>query len=91
MSNKKTHYGNANQRRQFDYYTMNVKREGITVYGWGVHDNYGVLAGQVRKVFCDHFDSEAQAIEVYGDMNFSSVWTEPTVNLNHLPDDGDGW
>lgn len=91
MSNKKTHYGIGSNRREFDYYTMNANHRGITVHGWGTYDKHSVLAGQARKIFLDHYDTPAQAIEIYGDMNYSSTWTEPQINLNHLPDDGDGW
>ena len=87
---KKTHYGRSNKR--FDYYTMGADQSmpgTVFVYGWGTYERSSVLAGQPMKQYLDAFDSEAEAKAVYGDMNFSSRWTEPQVSLAHLPGEDD--
>ena len=90
MNEKITHYGNGSYRRKFEYYTMNAEPDGsVFVYGWGVYERSSVLAGQAMKKGLDHFDTEAEAIAVYGNMNFSSKWTEPGISLNHLPGEDD--
>ena len=86
MTEKVTHYGYGSNRKKFEYYTMNAEPDGtVFVYGWGVYERSSVLAGQARKVGLDGFDSAEEAMAVYGDMNYSSKWTEPQVSLNHLP------
>ena len=90
MTEKITHYGRGNDRKKFDYYTMNAEPDGgVFVYGWGVYGRSSVLAGQAMKKGLDGFDTAAEAIAVYGDMNYSSKWTEPQVSLNHLPGEDD--
>lgn len=90
MIEKQTHYGRGSSRKKFDYYTMNAEPDGsVWVYGWGTYERSSVLAGQAMKRGLDHFDTEAEAIAVYGDMNYSSKWTEPGVSLNHLPGEDD--
>jgi len=86
---KITHYGFKSGRREFEYYTMSAdKRLGTIVYGWGTYTT-GVLKGNPMKKFLASFNTEAEAKAVYGDMNFSSKWTEPTVSLSHLPGEDD--
>lgn len=90
MNEKQTHYGYGSQRKKFQYYTMNAEPDGgVFVYGWGVYERSSVLAGQARKVGLDYFDTAEQAKKVYGEMNFSSKWTEPGISLNHLPGEND--
>jgi len=90
MTEKRTHYSRDGRKVKFEYYTMNAEPDGsVFVYGWGEYGRNSVLAGQAMKKGLDHFDSEAEAIAVYGDMNFSSKWTEPSVSLNHLPGEND--
>lgn len=90
MTEKQTHYGQGSQRRKFQYYTMNTEPDGgVFVYGWGVYNRSSVLAGQAMKKGLEYFDTAEEAIAVYGDMNFSSKWTEPQVSLNHLPGEND--
>lgn len=90
MKEKQTHYGHKPNRKKFEYYTMNAEPDGsVFVYGWGVYERSSVLAGQSMKKGLDHFDSAEEAMKVYGDMNYSSKWTEPQVSLNHLPGEDD--
>ncbi len=88
---KRTHYRQGLKMVEFEYYTMAADPDGVIVYGWGTYERHSVLAGQASKMFLEMFDTEAQAVEVYGNMNYSSKWTEPDISLNHLPDGGDGW
>ena len=91
MTEKITHYGHFGRgKKKFEYYTMNAEADGsVYVYGWGTYERSSVLAGQAMKRGLAHFDTAEEAIAVYGDMNFSSKWTEPSVSLNHLPGEND--
>jgi hypothetical protein len=90
MTEKQTHYQKNGRDVKYEYFTMNAEPDGsVFVYGWGEYERSSVLAGQARKMGLDHFDTEAEAIAVYGDMNFSSKWTEPGISLNHLPGEND--
>lgn len=92
MTEKITHYGRGNNARKFQYYTMGTDPMlpgRVIVYGWGVYEKSSVLSGQPMKKFLVTFESEAEAKAVYGDMNFSSKWTEPQVSVSHLPGEND--
>ena len=90
MTEKRTHYELNGRQKKFDYYTMSAEPDGsVFVYGWGEYSRHSVLAGQARKVGLDHFDTSEEAEAVYGELNFSSKWTEPQVSLNHLPGEDD--
>ncbi len=90
MNEKRTHYSKEGRQVKFEYYSMNAEPDGsVFVYGWGTYGRSSVLAGQAMKKGLDHFDSAEEAKAVYGDMNYSSKWTEPQVSLNHLPGEND--
>lgn len=93
MTERQTHYGYGSNRRKFDRYTMNAEEPryggGVAVYGWGWYERSSVLAGQPMKKYLERFDTAEEAQAVYGDMGFSSKWTEPEVSLNHLPGEDD--
>jgi hypothetical protein len=83
----------------FDYYTIDQKgnkvlRDGAlvkdyVVYGWGKYGEGSVLAGQARKCYIESYDTEEEAKAAYPGAGFSSKWTEPQVNVNHLPGEDD--
>jgi hypothetical protein len=75
--------------RFYDYLTLQYKGEGdIAVYGWSTYEESSVLAGQPMKVWLDSFGTEEEARAAFPQAGgFSSKWTEPQVNLNHLPDE----
>jgi len=77
----------------FDYYTINADTEFgttvYTVYGWGTYERSSVLAGQARKCYIESYDTEEEAKAAHPGAGFSSKWTEPQVNVNHLPGEDD--
>jgi hypothetical protein len=85
---KITHYGRGNNRKPFEYFTLQSDKQlGVIVYGWGIYENSSVLAGQQRKVYCASFPNSKEAEKVYGKMNFSSPFIEREISLDHLPDE----
>jgi hypothetical protein len=77
-------------KRQYDYFTMSQNEYGQwSVYGWGEYPAHSVLAGQPMKVFLDMYPTEAEALAAHPTATPSSKWTEPQVNLNHLPGEDD--
>jgi len=90
-----------NIRDGLNYYTLGQDRQfpgQVVVHGWGTYPRNSVLAGQPRKVFLDVLPDEEAAREYIKGLagarkareaNWSGRWTEPQVNLNHLPGDDD--
>ncbi|HEX8883800.1 MAG TPA: hypothetical protein VF797_04875 [Noviherbaspirillum sp.] len=77
---------------QYDRLTYQYKRDmepcgkPVCVYGWGTYTS-GVLKGQPMKQFLDCYEDEEAALAAHPTAKSSSHWTEPQVNLNHLPDE----
>jgi hypothetical protein len=77
-------------QKQYDYYTYREDQYGgVTVHGFGTYPESSVLAGQPMKVFIDSYGTLADALADYPDAAPGSEWTDPQVNLNHLPGDDD--
>ena len=80
----------------FDYYTINVLDDHYAsygmkygVYGWGKYGKGSVLAGQPRKCYIESYETIEAAQKKYPGAKMSSKWTEPQVNVNHLPGEDD--
>lgn len=84
---------NQDQEEKFDRYTLRRGggvMGGVDVLGWTTYPENSVLAGQPRKVFLDNFEDEAKARKAYPKADqWSSKFTDPQVNLNHLPGEND--
>lgn len=78
-------------RRTFDRLTLRHGRYGgIDVVGWSTHGKGSVLEGQPMKCFLDNFKTEEEARAAHPEaQEFSNVWAEPKVSLNHLPGEND--
>lgn len=76
---------------KYDYYTLRRNEdESVDVLGWGTYPRGSVLAGQPMKVFLSNYPTEEAARQHYPQVQgFSNQWTEPQVNLNHLPGEDD--
>ena len=74
----------------FDYYTIDQKgNEDYVVYGWGKYGEGSVLAGQARKCYIESYKTLEAAQAASPEANISNQWTEPQVNVNHLPGEDD--
>jgi hypothetical protein len=62
---------------------------GVNVYGWSTYPASSVLAGQPRKVWIEHYDTEEEARAAYPDAAGSHRLLEPRVSLDHLPGEDD--
>ena len=78
-------------REGFDRYTLRRQDDDtVDVLGWGIHPRGSVLEGQPRKVFMGNFDSVEKAQELYPKATeWSNRFTDPEVNLSHLPGEDD--
>ena len=78
---------------KYHYLTLRHGRgpfAGVDVLGWGTYPRGSVLEGQASKSFLDNLPDEATARAKYPTVQgFSSQWTEPQVNLAHLPGEDD--
>lgn len=76
--------------KEYLYYKLRAGNYGgVDVLGY-FEQATGVLAGQTLKQFLDNFPNEEAAKKAYPEAEgYSSVWTDPQVNLNHLPDEND--
>jgi len=74
-----------------DYHTINIDAAygTVSVYAWSTYPKHSVLAGQARKIYVQSYSTIEEAHAAYPDANISSKWTEPQVNLNHLPGEDD--
>lgn len=62
------------------------KYGGFDVHGFFKQPS-GVLKGQTLKRFLDNYETVEEAWKEHPDVAFGSHWTDPTVSLNHLPDE----
>lgn len=81
---------------KYDRYTYEFKRDRdemgadpICVYGWSTYPENSVLAGQAMKCFIDAFPDEQAALAKFPQAQASNRFSEPRVNLNHLPGEDD--
>jgi len=88
---KQTHYRRDGKQVKFEYFTARAHggNHEVTVLGWGTYGRSSVLAGQPMKKAVGWFDSIEEAEAMYGDLNYSSKWTEPQVSVAHLPGEDD--
>lgn len=79
---------------KYDYYHILRDKDygGWTVKGYGRYGRSSVLAGQVKIVFLDHFDTLKEAQDAYPSATLSNEYLEPVNTFDHLPDGPDtGW
>jgi hypothetical protein len=77
---------------KYDRYTYehksNMGANPVCVYGWGTYTS-GVLEGQPMKCFIDAYPDAEEALKAYPQAQPSNRFSEPRVNLNHLPGEDD--
>lgn len=76
---------------KYDYYHILASKDhdGFDVKGYGTYGPSSVLAGQVKIVFLDHYDTVKEALEAYPTATMSNAWLEPVNTFDHLPDGPD--
>jgi hypothetical protein len=81
----------SNKEQKFDRYTLRRNPDqSVDVLGWGTYPENSVLAGQPMKVFLDSFDTPEEAQARFPQATqWSNKFTDPQVNLNHLPGEND--
>ena len=78
---------------KYDSLTYEYKRDmdeslgkPICVYGWGTYTS-GTLEGQPMKCFIDCYEDAEAAVAAHPTASPSHAFAQPSVNLNHLPDE----
>jgi hypothetical protein len=81
----------ADDRLKYERYTLRRQDDDtVDVLGWGTYPGGSVLAGQPMKVFLENFDTVEEAQKFYPQATqWSNRFTDPQVNLSHLPGEDD--
>jgi len=72
---------------KFNEYHILPERGKFTVKGYGTYARHSVLAGQVRIVFIDSFDTFEEAKAAFPEAVGSHAMLEPVNTFDHLSDE----
>lgn len=74
----------------FDYMTVRESSYGgFDIHGFKPYPRHSVLAGQMAKCFVTRVETREEAEARFPGIQGGSAWTDPQVNLSHLPGEDD--